>query len=159
MSKVFICSDIHWGHKNIATWRGFSSVEEHNNLIMTNWNKTVHKRDKVFILGDITMESKDYGFLDSLHGSKTVILGNHDKPGYVRELLNHVEHVAGCMKYKGVWLSHIPIHPQELRGLKNCHGHTHSNNVWHEDSTTYINICMDVINYTPVLFDEIINRK
>lgn len=54
MSKVYFTSDWHLGHKAILKYRSeFSSVEEHNNLFVENFNKTVKKRDTVYFLGDI----------------------------------------------------------------------------------------------------------
>jgi len=144
----------------ITKYRKFSSNEEYFNTLKTNWNKTVHKRDKVFILGDITMEKKNiYHLLNELNGYKVFILGNHDKEQNGNELIKY-GNVAGMLKYKGFWLSHAPIHPQELRGLKNIHGHTHGNHVKRFGlfrDKRYINVCMDVINYTPIEFSKILD--
>lgn len=56
MSKVYLISDMHFGHPNIIKYenRPFSSVEEMDAAIMNNWNATVGKDDKVFILGDVS---------------------------------------------------------------------------------------------------------
>lgn len=43
-------------------------------------------------------------------------------PGKRNVLCNKV---YSLVKYKGFWLSHAPIHPEELRGCKNIHGHCH----------------------------------
>jgi calcineurin-like phosphoesterase family protein len=37
---------------------GFESVEQHDELIIGNWNRLVHKHDTVWILGDITMKKQ-----------------------------------------------------------------------------------------------------
>ena len=140
-------------------YRGFQDEFYHDETIIKNWNSVVHKRDKVFILGDITMEnSKWYFRLDELNGSKVVILGNHDRPHDVPELLKYVDKVAGMIKYKGHWLTHAPIHPSELRGHRNIHGHIHGNYIMdgNRRDKRYINACLDVHDYTPVLFTELI---
>lgn len=43
-------------------------------------NSTVGKRDRLYILGDVTMANKIASdkFIDRLNGNKTLILGNHD---------------------------------------------------------------------------------
>jgi hypothetical protein len=69
MSRVFVASDPHFGHESMAIKRGFSGAEEHDELIIKNWNAVVSKRDTVYLLGDITMEtSKHYHQLTRLNG-------------------------------------------------------------------------------------------
>ena len=152
MSEVRIISDTHFGHTNMALKRGFSSVEEHDEYIVKTWNKVVKKKDVTIIVGDITMEKANYQILDRLNGIKKVVLGNHDQPQHVPELLKHVNSVCGVMKYKGFWISHIPIHPTELRGCKNIHGHCHENSLVDD---RYINVSWEVLNGEPILFSKI----
>lgn len=160
MAQVYVIADLHLGHENlIKNKRGFKTVEDHDNLIINNWNKTVNKKDKVYILGDITMENKkNYHILTKLKGNKTVILGNHEKEGLGKELLNYVSNVAGLIKYKNIWLSHAPIHTSELRGKKNIHGHVHENTIILQFSgkpdERYINVSCENINYTPQLISQ-----
>lgn len=162
--RVFITSDFHFGHNNIAIKRGFADAKEQDALIVENWNKVVGKRDMVWILGDITMErSIQYRLLNEMRGMKKVILGNHDKPAHIEKLLQFVNSVSGPKKYKGFWLTHIPMHPQEMFGKKNIHGHTHEKyveimhpNGFYVQDERYLNASVDVNNYTPQLFDEFI---
>lgn len=161
---TFFISDLHIGHKNMCIKRGFNDIFEMYSVLMDNWNKVVSKRDKVYILGDISMETdKYYYLLNSLNGIKEVILGNHDKPNHVNELLKYVDKVSGLQKYsqKGyekVFLSHSPIHPCELdyRVKYNIHGHVHENTL---PDKRYINVCCEVVNYTPQLFSELIKNN
>ena len=60
MSNVRFISDLHFGHKWASEQRGFTSIDEHNNKIIENWNKIVTKRDLTIVLGDVTMEDKNY---------------------------------------------------------------------------------------------------
>jgi calcineurin-like phosphoesterase family protein len=167
MSTFFI-SDLHLGHENMAIRRGFSCADEMNDHIIKCWNSVITKRDLVFILGDITMEKvRDYPILDQLKGNKTVVLGNHDEPQHVKELLKYVNKVAGMIDYKKmVILTHCPIHPSQLefRYSYNIHGHVHENSVLdiYEDpkfkilDPRYINVCAEMIDYTPVEFSKLI---
>jgi len=154
MSRVFFISDLHLGHKNMAIKRGFKDEVEHDNHIISQWNKAVGKRDTVWILGDITMEkTSPYPLLNSLNGLKKVVLGNHDRPNHIPELLKYVNSVCGLITYKGFVLSHCPIHGSEIgRFRKNIHGHVHEKSL--KDSR-YINVSCEVVDYTPVLFDKI----
>lgn len=150
-------SDLHIGHTNMALHRGFSSVEEHDNHIIREWNKVVRSpKDLTYILGDITMEkSNDYYKLSLLNGRKIVVLGNHDRHQDIRLLLNYVENVAGMINYKGFFLTHCPIHESELlqkvRG--NIHGHNHENRI---DNPKYINVSCDLLNYQPKTIEELL---
>ena len=129
MSRVFLIGCLHLGHENMATLhRGWPSSEEHDEHLIKCWNSVVHKRDTVYILGDVTMEtSKHYYKLAQLNGVKRVVLGNHDLGRDVPELLKYVDSVSGMIHYKGFWLSHAPLHPQELTFVKgNIHAHVHN---------------------------------
>jgi calcineurin-like phosphoesterase family protein len=91
--STFVFSDPHFGHKNMAIKRGFSCEEEQDELIVKNWNNVISKRDNVFLLGDITMEKKNYEILSRLKGQIDVVLGNHDQKQHVREMLKYVNRV------------------------------------------------------------------
>ena len=153
MSKVFIISDLHLSHTNMALKRGFPSVEEHDSFIIASWNYVVSKRDVVWILGDITMEkSSPYHLLNRLNGIKKVVLGNHDMPQHIPELLKYVNTVCGMFKYKNLILTHCPIHESEIgRFSKNIHGHVHENSL--EDGR-YINVSCENVNYIPQLLSS-----
>ena len=166
--STFLFSDPHFHHENMAKRRGFSSAEEMNELIVKNWNNTISKHDCVFLLGDITMEKKQYEILSRLKGVIHVVLGNHDQRQHVQELLKYVNSVSGIIDYKKIAiLTHCPIHPSQLefRYSYNIHGHVHENSVLdiYEDpkfkiqDPRYINVCAEMINYTPVEFLKLIN--
>lgn len=170
MSNVRFISDLHLGHEWMATHRGFNTVEEHDNHIIQCWNSVVSKRDTVFLVGDITMESSEHYYkLDYLNGIKKVILGNHDKPQHIPELLKYVTSVAGMVKYKGIWLTHCPIHEREFefRVSRNIHGHIHEHKItkltiheWENGfleipDERYINVSCEQIDYTPKTLKEL----
>mgnify|MGYP000571927195 CR=1 FL=1 len=152
MSKVFILSDLHLGHHNILKYRsGFSSIEEHDNVLLDNIFTTVGKRDILIMLGDIFFEES---YIDRLKSSvrgqiSRYILGNHDIAGKV--VAEHFN-VMGPHKYKGYWLTHIPMHPAELFGKLNIHGHVHTNNI---PDKNYFNASVDNISFKPIEFNMI----
>jgi calcineurin-like phosphoesterase family protein len=142
--------------------RGFKDIYEHDEHIIKQWNSVVHKRDLTYILGDITMEDPKWYFrLDELNGRKIVILGNHDRYQDVPELMKYVESVGAMVKYKGVFLTHCPIHTRELeyRVPFSIHGHIHEYNVELPDGTKdvrYICVSMEQIDYKPKTLGELI---
>lgn len=158
--KVYFCSDLHFGHTNMAIKRGFQSAEEHDEYIIERWNQVITKRDTVYILGDITMESKKpYHLLAHLSGIKRVIGGNHDLRQHQPELLKYVECVLGVISYKGIFLSHIPVHPMEMdyRIKRNIHGHLHDKKVklGLEIDERYTCVSMEQIDYQPKTLEQL----
>jgi calcineurin-like phosphoesterase family protein len=168
MSMVRFIADLHFGHEAIALKRGFSSVEEHDEYIIKQWNTVTHKKDLTYILGDVTCETpKHYHLLDRLNGRKVVIMGNHDMRKHVRKLLEHVDNVAGLIKYKGIFLSHCPVHPREMeyRVSHNIHGHIHAKKVkkkilgFKVVDKRYICVSCEQVGYTPKTLAQLgINR-
>lgn len=154
--SVFFISDLHLGHKNMAIKRGFINEIQMNEHIVNKWNSVVNKRDHVFILGDVTMErTLYYPVLSLLKGTKTVVMGNHDEPQHVVELLKYVNKVAGMIDYKKQFiLTHCPIHPSQLefRYSYNIHGHVHENSLV---DPRYINVSAEVIDYEPIEFSKL----
>lgn len=157
---VRFCSDPHFGHLNMAKKRGFPDIYCHDENIIAQWNLIVNKGDTTWILGDITMEKRDYEILRRLNGFKRVVLGNHDIGNHSRTLLEYVNSVHGMVKIRSkkhgnIFLTHCPIHPVELnyRVKYNIHGHVHENTL---DDKRYINVCMENINYKPKTLEELI---
>ena len=162
MTKCYLISDTHFGHKNILTFkdkdsnplRPFKSVEEMNSTIIDNWNNVVGKEDKVYHLGDVGMCSftalKD--IFQKLNGRKVLIKGNHDnlKLSQYAQLFDDVRAYHVLDKFV---LSHIPIHSESLSRWKaNVHGHLHSNKL---NDNRYYNVSVECVNYTPVEFGVI----
>ena len=166
---VRFIADLHFGHENmIRNNRGFPDAFHHDENIVAQWNLTCHKRDVIYILGDITMEKNDYRILDRLIGIKHVILGNHDKLNCIKFLRKYVNGIGGMYKYKSkqfgghrFLLTHCPIHPMELdvietNGIKvfNIHGHIHDGYAIKDHR--YINVCAEKIDYKPKTLEELL---
>jgi calcineurin-like phosphoesterase family protein len=147
-------ADLHLSHLSMAIKRGFSSIEEHDEIIIERWNRTVSKRDVTYILGDITMEKKSpYHMLSRLNGVKHVVLGNHDRRQDVQELLKYVTSVSGIILHKGLWLTHCPVHPFELERVRgNVHGHVHEKIIHHPK---YYCVSCENVDYTPVTLKQL----
>ena len=165
MSNVRFIGCLHLGHEAIAKWRGFETSEEHDEHLIEKWNSVVNKRDLTYVLGDITNEtSKHYHLLDRLQGRKIAILGNHDLPKHSRELLKHVDYIGGLMKYKGIFLSHCPVHHTELdyRVRLNIHSHLHEKSILtlnengeHIKDGRYICVSVEQVNFKPVSLKDL----
>lgn len=163
MSRVFLTSDHHWGHRNMLLYenRPFISIEEMNEVFVRNWNEVVKKNDLVYHLGDVSMTKYGFEHTKQLNGRKILIKGNHDllKPGVYLEVFDDIRAYKEMNNYL---LSHIPVHPmQKYRYKGNIHGHLHSKRVLSEDGNVdvwYYNVSVEHTNYTPILFEEVLKR-
>lgn len=158
MTTTYFMGDAHLGHKNIHTYRGMESSEEHDALIKENYHSVVSKRDHVIFMGDTCFTKAALDELATWPAQKkTLILGNHDleRDVTMRDLLAVYDSIHGFKKYKGFWLSHAPIHPDELRGKCNIHGHVHSKSV---NDHRYYNTSMENIDMKPISIDVLRQR-
>ena len=171
VSNLFVTSDLHHGHKSILNWqghtRGGSDLKEHSLWLVEQWNSVVSKRDTVIVLGDVIFDKMYTKYLKMLNGQKRMVYGNHDKFSiryYVREC--NFQTLHGFYKKHDLWFSHCPIHPHELRGKVNVHGHKHSGPIMIlgekgelEEDLRYFNVCVDLHDGKPVSIEAIKERK
>ncbi len=163
--KTFLITDTHFGHANIVTFkrnnglplRDFPNIDEHDELLIDNWNSVVSTNDKVYHLGDVGFKSfSKLGYiLERLNGTKVLIKGNHD--GFkLSQYQQYFKDIRGTHQLDKFILSHIPIHPESLsRWRGNIHGHVHDNTL---QDDRYINVSVENINFTPIDFEEIRSR-
>lgn len=125
--SVWFTSDLHFGHLLMSKTRCFNSMEDHDLSIAENINKVVRKKDKLYILGDLAFTETGLSNARLIQCTNIeLILGNHDKYS-VEKYLTVVQKIRGFCVYKDYWLSHCPIHPNEMRSMKgNLHGHIHN---------------------------------
>jgi calcineurin-like phosphoesterase family protein len=170
MSNVFFIGDPHFGHTNITKFRDqFKTCSQHDQYILDSINKRVGSKDLVFFMGDVAFKHESLRTsCEELACRKRLILGNHDNLP-IESYLEFFESVHGLVKYKGYWLSHAPIHPQELYGRTNIHGHCHKGGpdgihyslqgrgVEAGVPATYINVCAELLPtpYHPISLDEV----
>ncbi len=159
MIRTFIISDTHIDHKNIIPYenRPFLNLDQMKKEIIKNWNSIVTNEDKVFHLGDVCFGNKEVAkdFVSKLNGKKYLIMGNHDKSHSVKWWLD--SGFIWVSKYPILYrnfyiLSHEPIYINSWIPMINVHGHMHSKKM---ESSQYINISCECVNYMPVDFEEI----
>ena len=155
---VFFTADQHFGHKNIIEYcnRPFSDVEEMNEALIENWNKTVDNNDKIFVLGDFALGNNDQiiKWGKSLKGNKMLILGNHDRAPKSVYLEAGFKEVS---KYPIIWnkqyiLSHAPICWDN-----NVYGHIHDK-PQEPDNSGCCCICVERTNYKPLVLGELMRK-
>ena len=179
MSKIFVCSDLHFNHDRQFIWgaRGFNSVEEMNEAIIERHNSKVSPEDEVYICGDLCLggcvegiTARNQTLIERLNGRIHIILGNHDTPAR-QEMYMMCKNVvdvkyADMIHYRGYhfYLSHFPTLTANLEkeSLKQCtinlFGHTHSMDPFYNDMPFMYNIAMDAHNCYPTLLDDAIEH-
>lgn len=172
MTKTWLISDTHFGHRNILTFmrsdstplRSFDSIEEMDEAIIDNWNRVVGDKDRVYHLGDVAINRRCLQILGRLKGRIALIKGNHD----IFKLKDYAQYVDDIRAYNildGCILSHIPVHPESLRRFGcNIHGHLHYGrvlkNVKHglipsNIDNRYYNVSCEMVNFTPIDWEEV----
>lgn len=167
MSNVYICSDLHFHHKNIIAYenRPWPDRDAMNAGLIARWNYTVNPDDIVYMLGDVGFcgKAKASELVHQLNGYKILILGNHDRgrsDGYWEdvgfdEVYNAYHLMCGD---KHVFMNHEP--PEEMKqGIFYIYGHVHGEPGypnWTEQSAC---VCIERLNYAPALLDDVISGK
>ena len=152
--SVYFTSDLHLSHKLASELRGFNSIQEHDDFVMDSLKKIDNKRAMIWILGDVAMQPEALERLGDLRSRLKLVRGNHDQYKD-EEYQKYFEVMHGFLKYKNLWLSHCPIHPQEMfRCGANVHGHIHKNAATDCLGFPYINMNWDFWR-RPVSLNEI----
>jgi calcineurin-like phosphoesterase family protein len=161
MSERWVISDTHFSHRGILTYekdhRPFDSLEEHDEMLVHNWNSVVKPDDKVFHVGDFCLNRAALKFAPRLMGRKILIMGNHDTFRTEEYLEAGFTRVCGALQVENLILTHIPVHPQQLehRFFANVHGHLHSHII---PDWRYLNVSCEQINLTPITLEEVYSR-
>lgn len=164
MSRNVITSDLHLDHENILKFRTCAqglvkTVDEYNSLILDNIRYSVNKRDTLMVLGDVAFTVEALMKLNQIKcNNKILYLGNHDIQGAIKmeHLMQVFDKIYSLKSYKNIWMSHAPVHPDEIRKKRGCvHGHTHEHVI---QDYRYINVCLDRTNLKPVPTQDVIDR-
>jgi calcineurin-like phosphoesterase family protein len=162
--EKFFISDTHFFHTNILKFtndkderiRPYNSLEEMHEMMVEKWNSVVKDVDYVYHLGDVTFQYHGAfnNLMSRLKGRKRLIVGNHDKIWNPALQMNFekVDLWKGFKEFNFT-ASHFPLRLESLRdGAFNVHGHIHQNSM---DDPHYINVSVEVRDYTPVHIDQI----
>lgn len=126
-------------------------------------NAVVKPNDRVYVVGDVCFHKKHLYKIGLMHGRKVLIKGNHDLLD-AKDYLEYFDDIRGSHQFKGMLITHIPVHPQSLgRWGFNVHGHLHAEEVkvWNpwrsadETDERYFNVSVERINYTPISLEEV----
>ena len=173
-SKVFFTSDTHFNHSNIIGFcdRPFKNVEQMNETIIANWNKTVGPEDIVFHLGDFCLggAAEWTKLLDRLNGKIYLIMGNHDmknlRQGFIQRFVDVKMQMHIEISKKSIYLNHYPFlcftggYKDDVWQLFG-HVHTRTPNTGVDAGRlqylypTQYDVGVDNNNFTPVSYEQI----
>lgn len=138
---IHFAADTHFDHRNIINFcnRPFSGIEEMNEALIDNWNRTVKITDTVYILGDFCMRNSQqrwHDLLVRLNGKIHFIHGNHDKAfkkKWAEEFLayglieSYQDYLEINMDRYPIILFHYPIRSWDkcMHGSIHLFGHVH----------------------------------
>lgn len=182
---IWFTSDQHFGHENIIRYcnRPFATVEEMDNRMIIYWNAVISPGDRVFHLGDFTLNADAQQYFRYLNGHITVIPGDHDW----RWMRQHYEqrdelHSKDDLVELGMPLytleTSLPFYDREV-AITLCHyamrswprshynswhlhGHHHAGGHYTDTGERrfpgkVLNVCADWHNFYPVSLDEVVD--
>ena len=162
---IWFTSDTHWGHANIIKYdkRPFASIEEHDEALINNWNAAVKPGDLVYHLGDVAWHNDPYDIdtlLALLHGTKILIVGNHDRSN---KAIMRSKQWAKVTPYEEIKVNDTKIclfHYRMVVWNRSHHGswalHGHSHGTLPEILTAKtFDVGTMCWNYTPINYDQV----
>lgn len=150
--KVWFISDLHFSHRNILKFQklrqevlGFTledpdAIKKMDEYMIELWNSQISKRDRVYILGDLSFGTSEdvKKLLSKLNGNKILIRGNHDASTLgLENYFSEVRELKTITFKKTVFpfleenmtcvLCHFPLFTWDRRthGSIMVHGHCH----------------------------------
>ena len=174
--NVFFTSDTHFSHFNIIRYceRPYKDTDEMDEDLIRRWNERVGKNDIVFHLGDFGMvnQKKLEEIVGRLNGRIYFVRGNHDRPWNTDGIFEIVrDRMTVNIDGYVVVMSHYPLlcHGGEMldgRRMIQLYGHIHSRKSMSLSDKLRItgtawnqyDVGVDNNDYTPVAFDEIVEK-
>jgi calcineurin-like phosphoesterase family protein len=142
--------------------RPFSCIEEHDQFIIDQWNKTVAQKDTCYILGDFAWRNHNH-YIGALRGKKIMVTGSHDRMNQESIRLfteYHEGMLVRTLNKVPFTLTHCAMLVWERShyGSINAHGHSHQR-IEERDDVKRMDVGVDGSqNYTPWNIDFIIYK-
>jgi calcineurin-like phosphoesterase family protein len=163
--KVYILSDSHFNHANIATY--CQRPVDFTERILNNLRRILTQEDTLIHLGDVFI-GKLPPWLCDWPGRKILVRGNHDRARSCTWWMEHgFDFACDGMRFRNHWLTHEPDTSRAGGCDLNIHGHLH--NIWHgfHPELKYEKtlkrpwqrlFSVEYTNYMPVEFDKFVNH-
>lgn len=157
----FYIADPHFGHKSIIHLcnRPFSSIEEMDEALISNWNNKVSKTDTVYILGDFAKNlTCARNIIEKLNGKKILIRGNHDTDPICELFDNCYPYLEITDNETKLILMHYPLYDWNgmYRNSLHLYGHIHEKNM---NKTNAYCVSVEHTGFAPITLEELISFK
>ena len=163
---IFFTADTHFGHSNILSYckRPFQTIEEHDEVLVQNWNNIVKKKDIVFHLGDVGFGNNLQHTIHRLNGKIHLIIGNHDYRflSRIRSRFTSIDETKTVTiqengKTYVIFLSHFPHRSWDraFYGTWHLFGHVHGR-LPHLGYS--FDVGVDCWNFAPVSLEQVVNK-
>ena len=158
---IYFVADTHWHHANIVKYcdRPFSSVQEMDETLITNWNSRIRDSDVVYHLGDFGMGQVE-DVLVRLNGIKHLVIGSHDKPCLRQSASKYFRSMSPMVEVKlkdhlSITLCHycMRVWPRSHYNSWHLYGHSHGHLPSEGKSH---DVGVDCNGFFPVSMDEIV---
>ncbi len=165
MNDIWFTADTHLGHKNILKHchRPFSSVEEMDDRIISQWNNLIGKTDTVYHLGDFAFGKRKAdinSYIDRLNGQIHLIAGNHDHKISRKANFASIDYYKRLVIEGNVFiLCHYPMITWAAShyGSIMLHGHCHGNLEFNDNAKRY-DVGVDANSYSPIPYEIVLSR-
>ena len=163
---TFFTADTHFGHARMADptfggYRGFSTIAEHDEALIANWNAVVGQDDVVWHLGDFAYRCsppRAREIFRRLNGTKHLVRGNHDGDAVERlEWASKHDFLQTNVDATHVVLFHygMRVWPGSRRNAIHLYGHSHGRL---QGFSSTCDVGVDAWGYRPVTLDDIKRR-
>jgi calcineurin-like phosphoesterase family protein len=161
---IFFTSDTHFSDPRVLRIdrRPFSSIVDHDEALIANWNEMVRPEDEIWHLGDFRLGRNGDcdDLLSRLNGHKHLIVGNNDPESTIAATQwASVQHYAE-LKLEGYHLimCHYAFRTWNQMGKKsiNLHGHSHGRL---KPFPRQFDVGVDAQSLKPVTLHDILDRK
>lgn len=155
----WLITDTHWNHDFMLQCGRPADFGEQ---LLKNLRHLLTPQDTLYHLGDVIFykypDLKE--MLDSIPGTKVLLMGNHDKKSKGWYARNGFAFVADMIVLDDIMLSHKPIERLPSGVRLNVHGHWHNDDhhkrpEWYSESTHRL-LSVEVTNYKPVKLEEFV---
>ncbi|WP_417584359.1 metallophosphoesterase family protein [Pelagibacterium sp.] len=156
MSSTFFTADTHFGHRSVLSMcnRPFANIDDHDRVMIENWNAVVRPGDTIYHLGDFAYRcgpQQTRTVFDQLNGEKHLVVGNHDFRNETQHLpwasINELIEVE--VEGTTFVLCHYGLRSWRnmRRGAVNLFGHSHGRL---PGTNQCIDVGVDNVGYVPV---------
>ncbi|MET4687608.1 metallophosphoesterase family protein [Sinorhizobium fredii] len=170
--QKFYLADTHFFHHRILAMcnRAFSSIDEHDEAIVSRWNSVVRDDDIIYHLGDFGFHlglnsERVRSLFHRLKGRKHLIIGNHDvdKKGTLHPTLAALDWAARPEHAlrtrdggRDVYMSHYAarVWPSQQHGAVHFYGHSHGR-LPGQGLSRDVGVDLPDVAFTPRTFEEL----